>query len=151
MKKVFEHTDIRGRISERLDVNECGGGIYFAIHTIEESPIGDICDERRLSTVIPYSEMPELIESLVKTTGVDSKLYYLQDSRSFNGNYMMFWGIDDKGYTSDIRKAQTYTLAEAKKRGGRETDIPRKVSDMQSLLRHCVDYQDLRKINQEEA
>lgn len=79
----------------------------------------------------------------------DNDLYYLQDSRDFNGNYMMFWGLDDKGYTSDIRQAQTYTLEDAKKRACRETDIPRKVSDMQSLLRHCVDHQDLRKIKRE--
>lgn len=68
MKKIFEHTDIRGRISERLDINECGGGIYFAVHAIEESPIGDIFDESRLSTVIPYSEIPELIQSLSKVS-----------------------------------------------------------------------------------
>lgn len=79
----------------------------------------------------------------------DSDLYYLQDSRSFNGNYMMFWGLEDKGYTSDIRKAQTYTLEDAEKRASnRETDIPRKVSDIKPLARHCFDGQDLRKIKQ---
>ena len=79
----------------------------------------------------------------------DSGLYYLQESKSFNGNYMMFWGLDDKGYTSDIRKAQTYTLEDAEKRASnRETDIPRKVSDIKPLARHCFDNQDLRKIKQ---
>lgn len=79
----------------------------------------------------------------------DSELYYLQDSRSFNGNYMMFWGLEDKGYTSDIRKAQTYSLEDAEKRASnRETDIPRKVSDIKPLARHCFDGQDLRKIKQ---
>lgn len=36
--------------------------------------------------------------------------YYVQDKRSFHGNAVIWWGIDGKGYTSDINQAGKYSL-----------------------------------------
>ena len=80
---------------------------------------------------------------MMATAEMNSIGYYLQDSRSFNGNYMMFWAKDCRGYTSDIRKAHVFTRDEAfKMHKDRETDIPRDCLSVQRLVRHCVDYQD---------
>lgn len=51
--------------------------------------------------------------------------FYLQDSRDYVGNDMLFWAQDGKGYTTDMRKAHVYTKAEAVARHeSRITDIP---------------------------
>lgn len=36
-------------------------------------------------------------------------LYYIQDSRSYVGNCVVFWGKDGGGYVCDITKAGLYT------------------------------------------
>lgn len=54
-----------------------------------------------------------------------SKLFYLRDSRSNVGNTCIFWAKDGCGYTSDLSKAETYTLEEARYQFNmRNTDIP---------------------------
>lgn len=54
-----------------------------------------------------------------------SELFYLQDSRSYVGNDMLFWAKGGKGYTTDLRQAETYTREEAQARhDSRSTDIP---------------------------
>ncbi|MGP5201784.1 hypothetical protein ACTXKB_03345 [Psychrobacter aquimaris] len=86
-------------------------------------------------------EMEALAAELLEIDLKDE--YYLQDSRSFNGNYMMFWAKDSKGYTSDIRKAHVFTKEQASKLNkNRDTDIPRDCQEVQNLARHCVDFQD---------
>jgi hypothetical protein len=39
--------------------------------------------------------------------------WYLQDTRSYTGNDVMWWAKDGKGYTSDINKAHVYEREEA--------------------------------------
>lgn len=39
--------------------------------------------------------------------------YYIQDTRTFHGNAVVWWGIDGKGYTSQLEKAGKYTKADA--------------------------------------
>ena len=54
-----------------------------------------------------------------------AELFYLQDSRSYVGNDMLFWAKNGNGYTTDLRRAETYTREEAQaKHDSRETDIP---------------------------
>lgn len=145
---VFAYANRCSACAEEFEVKDVKEGVEFAVTDIVLHTNGD-ADSQRTSIVVPYSEIPQLIKSLMERLDNDSDLYYLQESRSFNGNYMMFWGLEDKGYTSDIRKAQTYSLEDAEKRASnRETDIPRKVSDIKPLARHCFDGQDLRKIKQ---
>ncbi len=40
------------------------------------------------------------------------KLYYLQDTRSYVGNSMVWWKHDNCGYVCDIREAKVFTEAE---------------------------------------
>lgn len=37
------------------------------------------------------------------------ELYYIQDKSTYHGNAIVWWGIDNKGYTSDLTKAGKYT------------------------------------------
>lgn len=68
--------------------------------------------------------------------------FYLQDSRSYVGNDMLFWAVDGKGYTTDMRKAQVYTKAEAVARHhARETDIPWPKDYIDARTRPAVDMQ----------
>ena len=51
--------------------------------------------------------------------------FYLQDSRSYVGNDMLFWAKDGNGYTTDLRKAHVYTREQAQSiHDLRESDIP---------------------------
>lgn len=69
-------------------------------------------------------------------------LYYLQDSRSYLGNDMLWWAQDGLGYTTDLSKAQVYTEEEAqRKHNSRESDIPWPKSYIDLRTRPAVDMQ----------
>jgi len=52
------------------------------------------------------------------------QLYYIQDSRGFHHNALIWWGIDGGGYTSDIQRAGKYGREEAARIvNGRDSDI----------------------------
>ena len=68
--------------------------------------------------------------------------FYLQDSRSYVGNDMLFWAKDGKGYTTDMRNAEVYTKAEAVAQyQSRETDIPWPKEYIDARTRPAVDMQ----------
>lgn len=53
------------------------------------------------------------------------KQYYLQDSRGYAGNIIIWWGMGRRGYTSDLRKAHVFSEEEAISQNKcRATDIP---------------------------
>lgn len=69
-------------------------------------------------------------------------LYYLQDSRSYVGNDMLWWCPAGAGYTTDLRKAAVYTLEEAQaKHDCRPTDIPWPKAYIDAKTRPAVDMQ----------
>jgi hypothetical protein len=71
-----------------------------------------------------------------------SELFYLQDSRSYVGNDMLFWAKDGKGYTTDMRLAEVYTKDEAvQQHHRRETDIPWPKEYIDARTRPAVDMQ----------
>ena len=68
--------------------------------------------------------------------------FYLQDSRSYCGNDVMWWAKDGKGYTADLSKACIYTKDEAvRQHKERETDIPWPKSYIDQKTRPAVDMQ----------
>lgn len=76
-----------------------------------------------------------------------SDLFYLQDSRGLVGENMMFWSIGG-GYTSDIRKAEVFTKAEAISQNQcRESDIPWPAEYIKARFYTAVDMQHLRHVD----
>ena len=78
------------------------------------------------------------------------KLYYLQDQRSVVGNSILWWAIEGKGYTCDIRCAQVWTKEELVESGYWTMDgykhekfkvWPKEKVD--NLIQHHIDHQDL--------
>ncbi len=68
--------------------------------------------------------------------------YYIQDSRGYVGNDMLFWAKDGQGYTTDLRKAHVYTKDEAvSQHQCRETDIPWPKDYIDAKTRPAVDVQ----------
>lgn len=68
--------------------------------------------------------------------------FYLQDSRSYVGNDMLFWAKDGAGYTTDLSKAHVYAKDEALSlHRQRETDIPWPKSYIDARTRPAVDMQ----------
>ena len=73
-------------------------------------------------------------------------LYYIQDSREYVGNCVVFWGKDGNGYVCDITKAGLYTYEEAmSQHKSRHTDIPWLKEDVENALRTFCDVQYLSK------
>jgi len=71
-----------------------------------------------------------------------SEKYYLQDSRSYVGNDVLWWAKNGKGYTTDLIKAEVYTKEEAiKLHNSRESDIPWPKDYIDSRTRPAVDFQ----------
>ena len=78
-----------------------------------------------------------------------SNKFYLQDSRTFVGNDVMWWAKDGKGYTTDLRNAQAYSQEDAQRQHNcRETDIPWPKDYIDARTRPAVDMQ---YINRDEA
>jgi hypothetical protein len=68
--------------------------------------------------------------------------YYLQDSRSYVGNDVLWWAKDGKGYTSDLSKAHIYTQDDAMaKNRCRPSDIPWPCNYINEKTRPAVDMQ----------
>lgn len=70
--------------------------------------------------------------------------FYLRDSRNNVGSTCMFWAKDGRGYTSDLDRAEIYSLAQAQCHiNDRETDRPLSVPLVDELATVRVDHQDL--------
>jgi hypothetical protein len=68
--------------------------------------------------------------------------FYLRDSRSNVGSTCMFWAKDGCGYTSNLDKAERYTLEQAQWYiNSRETDIPLSVALVDQVTTIRVDHQ----------
>lgn len=77
------------------------------------------------------------------------QLFYLQDSRSYVGNDVLWWAEAGMGYTTDLSKARVYTKDEAvDQHNFRETDIPWPKDYIDAKVRPAVDVQ---YINRAEA
>lgn len=73
-------------------------------------------------------------------------LFYLQDSRSYVGNDMLFWAKDGNGYTTDLRKAEVYTRDEAQaQHDSRPSDIPWPKDYIDAKTRPACDMQYVRR------
>lgn len=76
-------------------------------------------------------------------------LFYLQDSRSYVGNDMLFWAKGGNGYTTDLRKAEIYTREKAQaQHDSRPTDIPWPKEYIDAKTRPACDMQ---YVNRNEA
>jgi hypothetical protein len=73
-------------------------------------------------------------------------LFYLQDSRTYVGNDVMWWALNGNGYTTDLRKAHVYTKEQAQaKHNARETDIPWPKEYIDERWRPAVDCQYIKR------
>ena len=73
-----------------------------------------------------------------------SKKYYLQCNRGYVGNSVMWWAINDQGYTCDIRCARVWTQAEIDAKEMRSIDVPWEKETIERLVQHHIDFQDLK-------
>lgn len=72
----------------------------------------------------------------------DKDEYYLQDSRSYVGNDMLFWAKNGHGYTTDLHQAHVYSKEDAVRQHlSRETDIPWPKAYIDARWRPAVDMQ----------
>lgn len=73
-------------------------------------------------------------------------LFYLQDSRGYVGNDVLWWAKDGKGYTTDLSKAETYTKGEAQRmHDNRRSDVPWPKSYIDAKTRPAVDMQYIKR------
>lgn len=69
-------------------------------------------------------------------------LFYLQDSRSYVGNDVLWWAKDGRGYTTDLSKAEVYSLVDAQNQHNmRHSDIPWPKAYIDGKTRPAVDMQ----------
>ncbi len=68
--------------------------------------------------------------------------FYLQDSRSYTGNALMWWAKGGRGYTSNLLMAEVFTKESAQRQNQmRPTDIPWPVEYIQGRAMPVVDHQ----------
>jgi hypothetical protein len=72
----------------------------------------------------------------------DADQFYLQDSRSYVGNDVLWWAKEGKGYTTDLSKAEVYSRDDALAQHNRRlTDIPWPKEYIDARTRPAVDMQ----------
>ena len=72
--------------------------------------------------------------------------FYLQDSRSYVGNDVLWWAKGFNGYTTDLRNAHVFTLTEAQKHhDARNSDVPWPCDYIESRTRPAVDMQYIKR------
>ena len=75
-----------------------------------------------------------------------SDLFYLQDSRSYVGNDVLWWAKGGNGYTTDLSKAEVYSLEQAqRKHDSRPSDIPWPKDYIDQKTRPAVDMQYIKR------
>lgn len=69
-------------------------------------------------------------------------LYYVQDSRSYVGNDVLWWAKDGCGYTTNIKKAHVYDKEQAVRMNrNRSSDIPWPKRYIDDKIQPTVDMQ----------
>lgn len=72
--------------------------------------------------------------------------FYMQDSRGYVGNDVLWWAQGGNGYTTDLSKAQTYTKEEAQRmHNSRPSDVPWPKGYIDAKTRPAVDMQYIRR------
>lgn len=72
--------------------------------------------------------------------------YYLQDSRSYSGNSVIWWREGRGGYTTDIGEAHIFTFEEAiAEHNNRSTDQPWPCEYVNQKIMSVVDSQRIKK------
>lgn len=72
--------------------------------------------------------------------------FYLQDSRSYVGNDVLWWAKDGNGYTTDLSKAEVYSREDAQKmHNSRPSDIPWPKEYIDRKTRPAVDMQYIKR------
>lgn len=73
-------------------------------------------------------------------------LFYLQDSRSYVGNDVLWWAKGGNGYTTDLSKAHVYSLKDAQAQHDmRPSDIPWPKDYIDGKTRPAVDMQYIKR------
>ena len=74
-----------------------------------------------------------------------NQLFYVQDSRTYVGNDMLWWRKGNRGYTTNLEEAEIYTKEEIQKKflgnSVRESDIIWPFEQINSIARRTVDMQ----------
>lgn len=71
-----------------------------------------------------------------------NELFYLQEYDRSSSNTMLWWAHGDRGYTTDITKAQTYTKAQAQAYHDQQaTTVPWPKAYIDARTRLTVDMQ----------
>lgn len=74
------------------------------------------------------------------------EFYYVQN-RGVCSNSIMWWALNDRGYTCDVRCAKIWTKAEVQAKQWRSFDMPWPKTVIDRLVQYHVDIQDLAKDN----
>ena len=85
------------------------------------------------------------LEMPYKGVNMGDKLYYMQDTRQFVGNCMLFWAKGG-GYTTKLSKAELFTQDEAIEiQQNRGSDKMRDMDAINYISEPMVDMQDVGK------
>ena len=81
---------------------------------------------------------------------MSEQLFYLQDSRGFVGNDVLWWRKGGSGYTTDLREAETYSADEARRMHYlRDSDVPWPKDYIDTKARPAVDFQHIKRAEAE--
>jgi len=91
---------------------------------------------------IDFQNLSGSEEATMPDDSAEQGSFYLQDSRNYVGNAMLWWAKDDRGYTTDLTNAETYSKEVALyKHSARPSDIPWPKAYIDGKTQRTVDMQ----------
>ena len=98
-----------------------------------------------LTMAAPGMPVEQIAESANTPTSA-ADLYYLQDSRSYACEAVIWWRRGGCGYTTDLSDAQVYSREDAIRQAlRRPTDVPWLKADIDAIARPVADMQLLKR------
>ncbi|WP_219209180.1 hypothetical protein [Variovorax boronicumulans] len=116
----------------------------------------DCCPDGARARVIPAALANHCRELFKLALGAASAqpqanaadLWYLQDTRQFVGNDVLWWAKDGKGYTTDLSKAHVFGAAEAaRQEAARGVDRAWPKAYIDAKARPAVDFQHINHVD----
>lgn len=105
-----------------------------------------VIEDAGYSVSLSPHELDAAVDKAMESPEAAKPLYYLQDSRSYVGNDVLWWAKGGNGYTTDLRKAAVYAEDEAQvMHDGRHSDIPWPKAYIDQHARPAVDMQYIKR------
>ncbi len=75
--------------------------------------------------------------------------YYIQDSRQYVGNCVLWWAVEGQGYTCELPEAGMFKGSDSRVHSDRDCDVPWPVELVRPFVRQHIDASSLHRLREQ--